>query len=86
MVTLNWYVCKYRVHKLHQRYIHSFSRICTSGGVYVPGMWINKGYINFLRMYLWWSLCPLYLHTCQGRVTVGNSGLCCCICVMYLQH
>ena len=21
-------------------------------------------------MYLWWSLCPLYLHACQVRVTV----------------
>ena len=32
-------------------------------------------------MYLWWSLCTWYLHACQVRVTVGNSGLCCCICV-----
>ena len=29
----------------------------------------------FLRMYLWWSLCTLYLHACQVRVTVGDSGL-----------
>ena len=28
-------------------------------------------------MYLWWSLHPLYLHACQVRVTVGDSGLCC---------
>ena len=27
-----------------------------------------------LRMYLWWSLYTLYLHVCQVRVTVGNSG------------
>ena len=33
-------------------------------------------------MYLWWSLCTLYLHACQVRVTVGHSGLCCCACVM----
>ena len=39
-----------------------------------------------LRMYLWWSLCTLYLHACQVRVTVGDSGLCCCTCVMYFQH
>ena len=32
-----------------------------------------------LRMYLWWSLCTLYLHACEVRVTVGDSGLCCCI-------
>ena len=30
-----------------------------------------------LRMYLWWSLCILYLFMCQVRVTVGDSGLCC---------
>ena len=33
---------------------------------------------EYLRMYLWWSLCTLYLHACQVRVTVGDSGLCCC--------
>ena len=26
-------------------------------------------------MYLWWSLCTLYLHACQVRVTLGDSGL-----------
>ena len=29
-----------------------------------------------LRMYLWWSLCNLYLLACQMRVTAGHSGLC----------
>ena len=29
------------------------------------------------EMYLWWSLCTLYLHACQVRVTIGDSGLCC---------
>ena len=43
-----WHVCKYKVHKLRQRYI-----------------------------LIWWSLCTLYLHTCQVRVTEGHSGLCC---------
>ena len=33
------------------------------------------------RMYLWQSLCTLYLHACQVRVTVGGLGLCCCVCV-----
>ena len=32
-----------------------------------------------LRMYLWWSLCTLYLLACQVRATVGDSGLCCCV-------
>ena len=35
-------------------------------------------YLFSKRMYLWWSLCILYLHACQVRVTVGDSGLCCC--------
>ena len=30
---------------------------------------------SFLRMYHWWSLCPLYLLACQLKVTVGDSGL-----------
>ena len=30
-------------------------------------------------------LCTLYLLVCQG-VTVDNSGLCCCVCVMFLEH
>ena len=41
-----------------------------------------------MRMYPRWNLCTLYLykHTSQVRVTVGNSGLCCCACVMYFEH
>ena len=35
------------------------------------------------KLYLWWSLCTLYLHACQVRVTVGDTGLCCCTCVTY---
>ena len=31
-------------------------------------------------MYYWWNLCALYLLACQVRVTVGDSGLCCCVC------
>ena len=27
-----------------------------------------------LSVYFWWSLCTLYLHACQVRVTVGDSG------------
>ena len=39
-----------------------------------------------VRMYLWWSLCTLYLHACWVRVTVGDSGLCCCVCVTYFDR
>ena len=37
-------------------------------------------------MYLWWSLCTSHLHACQVRVTVGDSGLCCCTCVAYFER
>ena len=42
---------------------------------YVPEL--HQRYILSLRMYtliiyLWWSLCTLYLHACQVRVTVGT--------------
>ena len=40
----------------------------------------------FLRMYLWWSLCTLNLFACQVRVTVGDSGLCCCVCVTSFER
>ena len=52
-----------------------------------PGIGVNTRYISshqFNRMYLRWSLCLLYLHTCL-YVTVCDSGLCCCICVMYFE-
>ena len=42
---------------------------------------INILRMYILRLYLWWSLCTLYLHACKVRVTVGDSGLCCCTCV-----
>ena len=34
-------------------------------------------------MYLWCSLCTLYLHACQVRVTVGDWGLCCYSCYVF---
>ena len=38
-------------------------------------------------MYLWWSLCTLYLHACKAvRVTVGDSGVCCCTCVTSFER
>ena len=38
------------------------------------------------RMYLYWSLYTLYLLVCRVRVTVGDSGLCCCACVTYFER
>ena len=31
------------------------------------------------------SLCTLYLLACQERDTVGDSDLCCCVCVLRLS-
>ena len=30
--------------------------------------------------------CTVYLHACQMRVTVGDSDLCCCACVMSFER
>ena len=47
---------------------------------------LNACYIQYkrekMRMYPGWSLCTLYLYTCQVRVTVGNTGL----CLLYLCY
>ena len=44
--------------------------------------WFKK---NHLRMYLWWILHAVYLHACQVRVTIGDSGLC-CVCVTSFER
>ena len=41
---------------------------------------------SYLKMYLWWSSCTLHLLTCWVRVTVGDSGLCCCVCVTSFER
>ena len=43
-------------------------RRCTSGGVSVPCIYMHARW-ELQKMYLWWSLCTLYLHACQVRVT-----------------
>ena len=40
--------------------------------------------ISCNRMYLW-CLCTLYLHGCQVRFTVGDSGLCCLLVLRILS-
>ena len=47
--------------------------------------WFDDLIKQLLRMHLWWSLCTLYLHAYQVRVTVGDSGLC-CTCVAYFER
>ena len=74
-VSLIRHASKYKVHKLHQRYILWYipwwkmylwrRTLCTSGGVYVP--LAEFMYLTSIRM--------------QVRIVVGDSGLCCCVCV-----
>ena len=39
-----------------------------------------------VQMYLWWSLCSLYLHACRVRVTVSDSGFYWFTCVKYFER
>ena len=41
-VTLTWHTCNYKVHRLHQRYI---LYLCTSGGVDVVVVAVDRFYI-----------------------------------------
>ena len=40
----------------------------------------TSSWCTSMRMYLWWSLCALYLHACQLNITIGDSCFH-CICV-----
>ena len=42
-------------------------------------MTLTVAVFGFLQTYRWWSLCTFYLLTCHMRVTIGDSGLCCCV-------
>ena len=79
-VTLTWHASKYRVHKLH---------ILRSSDVllvkFIQLVFTRMPGESYLR-HLWWSLCSLYLLACHVRVNVGNSGLCCCVCVTCFQR
>ena len=43
------------------------------------------GQLVLLKMYLWGSLCTLYFHACQVRVTIGDSRLG-CVCVTSFER
>ena len=53
---------------------------------HMPGESYRDFLVFLMRTDLWWDLYTLYLHTCQVRVTVGDSGLCCCTCVTYFER
>jgi len=81
-VTLTWHVCKYNI----TRYINSTKGTSSLDVLEdVPLVEFMSFVFTHMpgekRVYPWWSLCTLYLHACQVRVTKGDSGLCCCTCV-----
>ena len=50
---------------------------CTFGGVYVPCIYqpvplVEFMYPVFTSMYLWWSLCTLYLPACQVELLLAK--------------
>ena len=51
-----------------------------------------KAYPNVAHFYfegvplMEWSVHSLYLLESQVRVTVGDSGLCCCVCETSFEH
>ena len=55
-------------------------RTASSACFGLRGMRVNTRYRNPTR---WRSLCTLYLLACQVRVTIGDVGLCCCVCVTF---
>ena len=61
-VTLTWHACKSKpIDGLRCKYkVHKLHQ---------RHMLLRYVY---MRMYLWWSLCTLYLHVCQVTVTVGR--------------
>ena len=71
------HLCVYMLNQFQK--IHSVLCLCTPVSPSVSEMQgiHATGGQPFLRMYLWWSLCTLYLYACRVRVTVGHSGLCC---------
>ena len=87
---IRWCSCLCNLHQLpndiqsSRRQLTAVVRFCwrPSPNALRYGIYATGGH-PFLRMYLWWSLCTLYLHACQVRVTVGNSGLCCGTYVTY---
>ena len=100
MVILTWHACNvpciiYRGCTSGGVYVPCIYRGCTSGKVYVPciyrGCTSGRVYIYIYIVFTedvplveFMYLVKLYLHACEVRVTVGDSGLCCCTCVCYV--
>ena len=63
--------------KLHQRHILQLHLFCIAAQ--------NVHKLHQTKS-LWWSLCTLYLPACHMRVTIGDSSLCCYVCVMSFKR
>ena len=69
-VTRTWHACKYKVHQLHTTWHagkYKVHKLCQR--------YILK--LRYIEDVLLEQFMYLYLHVCQVRVTVGDSGLCC---------
>ena len=55
-------------------------------GMYWNTLWciLTRSSCNHTQLRLTAHVGPMY--ACQVRVTVGNSGLCCCTCITYYKH
>ena len=86
-------LCTFSVNLLETVFVHSFTSgyLCvpsrqSPGNSFCILVFLKKnGHPAFVmkiikRMHLWCSLCTLYLRACQVRVTMGDLGLCCCVC------
>ena len=46
----------------------------------------NVIYTDLSYLCIWWGLCTLYLLVWQVTITVGDSGLCCCVRVTSVER
>ena len=82
------------IYNMHNTLNLSIKMCCHIEKCLIPCKISYKGsFIHFffsfsfvVELYLWWSLCTFYLPACQVTVTVRDSGLCCCTCVMSFEH
>ena len=59
-------------------YVHRNRRFIRDGSSGRPPRLSHSSWALGLA-YLWWNLCTWYLLAHQVGVTVGDSGLCCCV-------
>ena len=85
------FACYLRKSSIHSRLTKNYARSWIKTG-HASLMLVQNRVLrsvheaSFLRTYLWWSSCTLYLLACQMRVTVRDSGVCCCVHLTSLER